>query len=474
MSQPNILLVTLDCLRYDRCGFAGHHRDTTPTLDALATESIVFKNAQAPGPRTAESVPGILSGRLSADCAYLDEPSFKAIPADAETLGTWLSRHGYETIATVANPQLSPVRNFDKGFDRFENLRIDEEGDRFESLAEDGDADETGESLLYKIGRRLLSVGDAAPINPTTLAYVVHRYSQLYRTWPTVDGARVVAELTSHLSAEQTPFFAWTHLNDLHAPLHPGRVREGGLLDSSNRRQFVYDSRRVRHVSDGQYERMYDSVVRYVDSQLRTLFEFLKEIGEYENTLIVVTADHGEALGDRGIYGHAAGNEQRLYDDDRDYLYRELLNVPLIVRPPSGDSATVRSPFSLTWLHQAIADSLGIPEGEFPESPAGTYTDPSATVFADALTERGHTVTAVSDGTKVVTDGTFSNEIEPENWLQLATVDEGERTWTSGKEMDPDLRDAIEKKIVSPESLQRVQGGISSSTKEQLADLGYR
>jgi len=473
MPQTNVLLVTIDCLRYDRCGFAGHHRDTSPTLDALTTESLVFKNARAPGPRTAESVPGILSSRLSANCAYLDELSFKTIPSDAETLGTWLRKHGYETIATVANPQLSPVRNFDSGFDQFENLRIDQEGDRFRSLAQ-GSADETGASLLYQVGKRLLSIGDAAPINPTTVAYVANQYSQLYRTWPTVDGARVVSELASHLSTDRTPFFAWTHLNDLHAPLHPERVRAGGVYTNSNSRQFVHDARRVRHRATAQYERMYDSVIRYVDTQIRKLFDHLREIGEYDNTLIIVTADHGEALGDRGIYGHAAGDEQRLYDNDRDYLYRELLNVPLLVRLPSGESATVRSPFSLTWLHRILAESLDIPEGEFVESPDHSCRNPTATVFADALTERGHTVAAITESTKVMTDGTSPGEIAPENWFQCETVDEGERMWTSGADITSELRSEIEAKIVSPDSLQPVQGGIASSTREQLADLGYR
>lgn len=473
MAQPNILLVTIDCLRHDRCGFAGHHRDTTPTLDALATESVVYKNAWAPGPRTAESVPGILSGRLSADCAYLDEPSYKAIPGDVETLGTWLRCHGYETIAAVANPQLSPVRNFDRGFDQFENLRIKREGDRFESLSREED-DETGESPLNAVGRQLLTVGERAPVNPTVLAYVVRRYFQLGRGWPTVDGAQVVSELTTQLSAESTPFFAWTHLNDLHAPLHPGRVRAGGLLTNGNFRQFVHDAKRVRHVSDSQYEHMYDSVVRYVDAQLETLFDFLREIGEYDNTLVIVTADHGEALGDRGIYGHAAGHEQRIYDDDRDYLYRELLNVPLVVRPPSGETATVHSPFSLTWLHQAIADTLGLPEGEFPESPGRSSEDATALIFADSLTERGHTIAATSETVKIMTDGTFPNEIDPEKWFYLDTVDEGERTWTRGEDLDPDLLSAIKRKITSPASLQRLQEGMSESTKEQLANLGYR
>jgi choline-sulfatase len=474
MPKPNVLLVTIDCLRRDRCGFAGHNRDTTPTLDELATESVVFDRAHAPGSRTAESVPGILSGRLSADCAYLDELSYKAIPRDAETLGTWLRRHGYETLATISNPQLSPVRNFDRGFDRFTNLRIAEEGDRFETLVQDSDEDETGRSLLSRVGRWLLSVGDSVPVRPATVAYVLYRYYQLYNRWPTVAGEEVIAELSEDLATTGTPFFAWVHLNDLHSPLHPGRVRSGGLLSSSNLRQFGSDSNRVRHLASVRYELMYDSVVRYVDAQIRTLFDFLREIGEYDDTLVVVTADHGEALGDRGIYGHASGHEQRLYDEDRDYLYRELLNVPLLIRPPSGESAIVDAPFSLTWLHRAIAEIVDLPDGQFVESPARSHEDAAETVFADSLTERGHTVAAITETTKIITDGTSPDEIDPEKWIQIDAVDEGERRWVEGGDIAPDLRDSIEDRIVAPESVQRVQGRISESTRQRLADLGYR
>jgi len=61
---------------------------------------------------------------------------------------------------------------------------------------------------------------------------------------------------------------------------------------------------------------MYDSAIRYIDSQLARLFEHLQTIDEYDNTLIIITADHGEALYDRGFCGHAAGNDRRIHDDD--------------------------------------------------------------------------------------------------------------------------------------------------------------
>lgn len=64
MSGPNVLLITIDCLRQDRCGAYGYHRNTTPTLDSVARDSFVFENEFATGPVTAESFPGILAGRL--------------------------------------------------------------------------------------------------------------------------------------------------------------------------------------------------------------------------------------------------------------------------------------------------------------------------------------------------------------------------------------------------------------------------
>jgi len=85
MDRPNVVLLTIDCLRYDRCGFNDHDQDTTPTLNGLAQEAAIFDAAVAPGPRTSESVPGILAGVLSADCAYYDDLPYKAIPSGTST-----------------------------------------------------------------------------------------------------------------------------------------------------------------------------------------------------------------------------------------------------------------------------------------------------------------------------------------------------------------------------------------------------
>jgi choline-sulfatase len=374
-------------------------------------------------------------------------------------------------VASIANPQLSPVRNFDRGFDTFQNLRILKDEDWFEDS--DGETDDIGPSHIERVGRKLMSLGEALPVDPSLAAFLDYRFYQLRTDWPTVDGADVISNLLENLPDEdKTPFFAWTHLNDIHCPIHPIRARRGGIVDAGNISQFAADFNRTRHQLSPRYELMYDSIIRYVDAQVGRLMDALKQRGQYEDTLIIVTADHGEALFDRGIYEHASGEEQQLHDGDRDYLYRELLNVPLLIRPPGGDmTPRVTSPFSLTWLHAAIADLTELPPGDFPESPTKRFNQTTDMVFADTLTENGHTVAALTDECKVITDSTTPTATDSSEWYWFDRRDVGERVRQRPTEA---LIPEVKSRIVDPKSLQRGEDAISNETKRQLANLGYR
>jgi arylsulfatase len=102
----NIILLTVDCLRQDRCGIYGYHRDTTPILDAIASDSYLFNNAYATGPITTESFPGILAGRLSAHCVPREKIIRKGLPDNAETVAEAAQRAGYSTAAVISNPRI--------------------------------------------------------------------------------------------------------------------------------------------------------------------------------------------------------------------------------------------------------------------------------------------------------------------------------------------------------------------------------
>ncbi|MFB6102266.1 MAG: sulfatase [Haloplanus sp.] len=487
MARPNVLLVTLDCLRYDRCGFDGHDRATTPTLDRLAHESTVFDAAVAPGPRTSESVPGILAGVLSADCAFYDDLPFKAIPSDTPTLATWLRDQGYRTVAAISNPQLSPVRNFDRGFETFANLRIEDEGDRFR----DGEVDDASgiEARLANLRGRVREpirerIRERGPrlSDPAALAFLLERVVRVRSGWPTVPGADVIGRLLTTLDAtpDDEPVFGWTHLNDLHAPLHPGRVREGGLLGSpSDLTQFRWDLNRVADRYDPNYAAMYESTLRYVDAQIGRLVEYLESNGLWEETILVVTADHGEALHDRGVYGHAAGNDRYAYEPTRDYMYEELLHVPLLVREPGSEGHRVCAPFSLVWLHELIAEVAGLEPGEFPrQSGRASHHNPSseALLVADAISADGHTIVTRRGRLKRIGEcaGGDRGSLDGDPLVFDLDVDPGERTDLSGTRATPELADAAEAVFTDPDALRPVAGEIDAETRELLGQLGYQ
>jgi len=491
MNRPNVVLLTVDCLRYDRCGFNDHDLETTPTLDRLAHESAIFDSAVAPGPRTSESVPGFLAGRLSADCAFYDELPFKAIPAAAPTLATWLRDHDYRTVAAISNPQLSPVRNFDRGFETFHNLRIEDEGDRFDedSKPESEGADDGIRGTLASIRGRLrdpirerLRENGPRSFDPTTWAFLLERIARKRTGWPTVPGENVIDRLVATLdaTADDQPVFAWSHLNDLHAPIHPGRVRAGGLLGTpSDLRQFRWDLKRVAGQYEPNYAAMYESTLRYVDAQIGRLVEHLQKTGQWDETVLIVTADHGEALHDRGVYGHAAGNDRFVYDPTRDYMYEELLHVPLLVRIPGGEGRRVDSPISLVWLHELIAEAAGVERGDFPRhSGRESHLDPTedALVVADAISADGHTIVTRQGRIKRISEcaGGDRGSIDGEPLVFDLAVDPGERANLGASASTRELADAATDVFTPPDQLRPLAGEIDAETRELLGQLGYQ
>ena len=491
MDLPNVVLLTIDCLRYDRCGFNDHDRDTTPRLDQLAHESVIFDEVVASGPRTSESVPGILAGALSSDCNFYDDLPFKAIPSETPTLATWLRNHGYQTVAAISNPQLSPVRNFDRGFEEFTNLRIESDGDRFND-SEETEADGGASGLQGVIAsvrgqlrdpvRERLRENGPRSFDPSTWAFLLERMAAKRTGWPTVPVKDVIDCLLQTLdaTADDRPVFAWSHLNDLHAPIHPERVRKGGLIGNpSDLTQFRWDLRRVADQYEPNYAAMYDSTLRYVDAQIGRLIEHLQAQGIWDETILVVTADHGEALHDRGVYGHAAGNDRYAYDPTRDYMYEELLHVPLLVREPDGQGRRVQEPFSLAWLHELIAEVTGLEPGEFPrQSGRESHCDPStdALVIADAISGDGHTIATRRGRYKRISEcaGGDRGSLDGDPLVFDLEIDPGERTDLSGHRSLPELADATEAVFTSPGKLRPVSGEIDSETRELLGQLGYQ
>jgi choline-sulfatase len=519
--DTNVVLLTVDCLRYDRCGFNGYYGNTTPVLDRLAEESYLFDRAYAPGTWTSESFPGILAGSHAPDVAYWNEPRYKSIPRGAPTIASRLGANGYHTVATITNPQLSVERNFDRGFDRFSNLIRERRGHgrpegtdtNDDASAEDSGPDGAGEegsaldALVSAVGERysaneLLARlrGRSGLLNPYAALFYLRGVSMLRdapEEWPTVRSERVLDRFTNALAdaADRQPFFAWTHLMDLHAPLHPGTVtrnRNTPARAYALGRYVLADTVRALDGQPRRYSRLYDEALRYVDTQVRRVVDTLRSAGVWENTVLIVTSDHGEAMGERGVNGHR-----------NHYTYDELLQVPLLVHTPdgAGEGDRIDAPFSLSWVHELIAETAGLdPMGLPARSPSGTHLDDpedGRLAVADSLTPFGHTVVVRDREHKLVEHfdgwvpedrgerydlmrhlGIHTADFGPEvfdglNILYRPSTDPCERTPLPPSEAPSEHHERAAAVHTRVEDLPRIEGRPDAKTTEMLRDLGY-
>jgi len=320
---PNVVLITVDALRADYLSYADHPRPTSPHLDALAGDSIVFTHAMTSFPGTAPAMPSLMTG-LSPSFEGVDvwtrtsrhgfndwesegERERPGISDNLRMLAEILQEKGYTTIGFNTNPNISKSTNFHQGFQEYEQF------------------------LPY-----LDRVRSA-------------RSHPLAGTYPP---AKVVVNtvLRRLRKGLDQPAFIWVHLMDTHSPYFPPEryaqmFRRGdtkctdleinesvyhllyiqeGSLGAAHR----YLSPEARGLSRAEFldhlTGLYEAEIRYFDDQLARLFDALRADSMWDNTLVLVTSDHGEEFLDHGHVVH----------HDLTGLAEELIRIPAILKPP--------------------------------------------------------------------------------------------------------------------------------------------
>jgi arylsulfatase A-like enzyme len=289
-NPPNVLLITIDTLRADHLGSYGYDFDTSPNLDRLARNSVRFADAVSASSWTLPGHASILTGLFPSQHGV--ERDINALPASADTLAERLKRAGYETFAATSHVYLTGRWGFHQGFDEYDQRA---------------------------------AVG--SPQKPVATK-IVNSALQWLEQRGFIDGEPA------------KPFFAWLHIFDPHwdyaapppfstqfDPDYTGTMRG----DYASLRPFIkavvgYDQpppmpeRDLRHVNA-----LYDGEIAYVDDELGRLFDALRRHDLFEDTLIVVTSDHGEEMMEHGsLEGHQWT------------LYEEVIRVPLIMHPPAS------------------------------------------------------------------------------------------------------------------------------------------
>jgi arylsulfatase A-like enzyme len=330
MAEPlNLVLVTIDSLRRDALGCLHPDGGPTPRLDRLATSGELYTNAVSNGPRTPSAFPAIL-------CSLHPLVSGETgLPPGAATLAEALSNAGHRTAGfNLDNPYLSEACGYARGFERYDDF--------WQATPGVGNAP-VRPSPVKRLKKR---VQDAIGRRSLPLLLLLQAMVQRGGA-PFTRGNEATRRALDWIDdAAGAPFFTWIHYMDVHFPYlpleRPGPGRRLRFLGGALGWLVGARQRPLKLL-----RRLYRDRVARMDRIIGRLADGLTERGLERNTIIVVTADHGEAFGEHGSYTHGP----RLYD--------ELLRVPLIIAGP-GPQRTEDRQVGLIGLAPTLLHRLGV------------------------------------------------------------------------------------------------------------------
>lgn len=366
-TDPNVLLLVVDTLRADRLGAYGYEDARTPHIDALARASRLFRHHQTSSPWTYPSFGTILTGfspgvHLGGVLHKPGGPQRHALLGvqplrqDLPTLASLLQQEGYRTGLIGTNPCLDRTLGMGKGF--------------------------TTELLALRTGMYYTVLGSALegfgyrPLDPPETTQdatqmVDHFFSFIDAEKPGLleTSERLVAGTSAAATAEPSqrrPFFLLAHMMDPHWPYHPPeRFLPKGV--STEPGEF---ETRGQNLELSRWSELYDAEVQYVDEQVGRLVEGLKTRGLWDNTLVILTSDHGEAFGEHGSWHDPTDQPD---EPDPYYsraslhghnLYQPLLQVPFLLHIPGGASGVYEGVTGAVDVLPTVLDALKLPVPE--------------------------------------------------------------------------------------------------------------
>lgn len=305
-AKPNVIIIVIDALRQDALSCYGAKRET-PNIDALAARSVLFMEAYCTMPTTLPSHTSLFTGLY---------PETAGVPANAHkvdsklhTLAEILREHGYQTGAVVSSFALASKWNIQQGFDVY---RETDEKDQAHAMFGH-----------FKIPER------------------------------TTEEA---LELINFLNS---PFFLWIHYFDPHSPYEPSETVYAQERVDTSIDTLLGIFREMQDLPDGiQYDDeylenlrdLYDDEVRIIDAHIGRLIAEFERKGLFDNSIIILCSDHGEAFGEHRTMVHTWG------------LWPETIVVPLMFYSPGLSAIRVHYPVSLVDVTPTILEFLRIPK----------------------------------------------------------------------------------------------------------------
>ena len=337
----HVTLLTIDALRRDVLGCYGSEQGLTPFMDSIRDKSTVFTKAHSIGPYTQASFPGILTSSYYLE--YRDQERREDALSWKRTLvSEVLHEQGITTAGFHSNPYLGEVFGWNRGWDRFD----------------DSMEDEVDETVPYLNSSRI--------------------------------NKKVDAWLSSQIGSTETKgTFLWVHYMDVHEPYVPAKEYIDGVdptIDlSRDGMLWLFENKLLKRDASEKKDvellrKLYWAHVREVDDAVREFFGILKGKNLLEDSVIILTSDHGDEFGEHGGLSH----------DGK--MYSELVDVPLIIYEPGRDAARVTDKLVTTLdIPPTIVHLFGLdPVQAFEGSsllPLENY--PEKGVFGEAVDKHG-------------------------------------------------------------------------------------
>jgi arylsulfatase A-like enzyme len=304
MQRPNVILISIDTLRADHVSCYGYHRKTTPNIDKIASEGTIFYRNYSTGVWTPPGHASMLTGLyVSEHGVYGENRLSKTIPTIAEKL----KQHGYQTAGFVNNSQVGELVGFDKGHDTFVEVW---KGVKPKSMVE---------WVMKGIARRIRKKTGYEDMG-------ANKTNRMFKGW-----------LENNIDKDSS-FYAFLHYIEPHNPLDPPRpfkrrFSKHPLIDvdlkkinkvAYNPLICLLEDLQLTKEEISFLKSLYDGEIAYTDHKVGEVASMLKEKQCYDNTLIIITSDHGEHFGEHNLWSHTGS------------LYNEVLHIPLIIKFPKG------------------------------------------------------------------------------------------------------------------------------------------
>jgi arylsulfatase A-like enzyme len=347
--SPNVLLVVLDTVRADHLSLYGYERPTSPALMRLASRGVRFERARASAPWTLASHATMFTGRWPHD---LDIQWLHPLRGDVPTLAEFLGGRGYATAGFVGNTlYCSYDSGLGRGFTHYEDYVLD----TMTAVRTAQLSDALVSALVH------INLAAIRTFPRSALRRLQEQMARLLSPDDRKDARIINREFLDWLSRRQEPgrpFFAFLNYMDAHSPyvLPWGSSYRFGLAPATEADLLFLteswphvDKLRVSPRERTLARDSYDNCLAYLDERLGELFDELERQGVLDQTIVIVTADHGEGLGEHNLFDHGES------------LYRPEIRVPLlIVQPSSGRTrGLVDEAVSLREIPATVAELVG-------------------------------------------------------------------------------------------------------------------